>query len=108
MTYIKKLDATKEINTNAFANLSNIVKDILIKSHDRLQDISRHVMWLNITFHGKSKLYMAVRQLKLQLIQQIGELYVATEYMIQGKLPVNFINPTALHNTLRNVSLRLP
>jgi hypothetical protein len=28
--------------------------------------------------------------------------------MIQGKLPVKLINPTTLHNILRNVSLNLP
>lgn len=54
---------------------------------------------------------VVIRQLELallQLVQQIDELLDAIQYMIQSKLPVNFINPTNLHNSLRNASLHLP
>ena len=54
---------------------------------------------------------MAIRPLDfalLRLIEQIDELFEVVQCMIQGKLPVKLINPTALHNILRNVSLQLP
>jgi hypothetical protein len=62
VTYIKKLDATAEINTNAIANLSNIIKHNMIQSHDKFQRITRDVMWLNLTLHGQSELHTVVRQ----------------------------------------------
>jgi len=54
---------------------------------------------------------MAVGQLELailQLTQQIDELLTAAQNILQGKLPTALINPTILHNILRNVSLTLP
>ena len=44
----------------------------------------------------------------LQLTQQICELVATVQYVLQGKLPINAIDPTTLHNILRNVSLNLP
>ena len=44
----------------------------------------------------------------MRLIQQLDELCEVVQCMIQGKLPVKLINPTTLHNILRNVSLHLP
>jgi hypothetical protein len=41
------------------------------------------------------------------LIQRANELFAAIEHAIQGKLSVNLINLTTLHNILQNVSLDL-
>jgi len=43
----------------------------------------------------------------LQLIQQIDELLTVVQSILQGKLPIPLVNPTILHNILRNVSLNL-
>jgi len=54
---------------------------------------------------------MKIRQLEftlLQLTQQIDEFVAKVQYVLQGKLPINVIDPTTLHNILRNVSLHLP
>jgi len=68
-------------------------------------------MWMNITFYAQSNVFLAIRQLEfalLRLIQQLNVLFEVVQCMIQGKLPVKLINPTTLHNILRNVSLNLP
>ena len=44
----------------------------------------------------------------MRLIQQLDELTNAVQFAIQGKLPINFVNPTVLLNILKNVSLHLP
>lgn len=106
-----KLEPTTGINANAIANLSNIVKDVVVQSHDRFQQITSDILWLNVTIHNHSEFYILIRQLEfalLKLIQQIDELLSAIQCMIQGKLPMNLINSTTLHNILRNVSLHLP
>ena len=67
-------------------------------------------MWMNITFYAQSNVFLAIRQLEfalLRLIQHLNELFEVVQCMIQGK-PVKLINPTTLHNILRNVSLNLP
>ena len=68
-------------------------------------------MWLNLTVHSHSEVYMAVRQLEfalLQLTQQVDELLAAIQYALQGKLPVTLIGPSVLHDIIRNVSFHLP
>jgi hypothetical protein len=68
-------------------------------------------MWLNFTLFGHSRIFIAARQLEftlLHLIQRVDELFAAIQHVIQGKLSVNLINPTTLHDILRNVSLHLP
>ena len=86
----------------------DIVKNV-IQFHDHSQQIFRDIMWLNVTFYAQSNVFLATRQLEfalLRLIQQRDELF-EVQCMIQGKLPVKLINPTTLHNILRNVSLHL-
>ena len=68
-------------------------------------------MWLNLTLFGQSRIFIALRELEftlLHLIQRVDELFAAIQHAIKGKLYVNLINPTTLHNILRNVSLHLP
>jgi len=68
------------------------------------------LMCLNLSLFGQSKIFTAVRGLEiilLHLIQQVDELFAAIQHAIQGKLSVNLIYPTTLHNILQNVSLHL-
>ena len=111
LTYIKKLDTITSVNADAIANLSGIIRDDMIKSHDKFQEITRDILWLNLTIHGQSVLFMTIRQLELavlHLTQQLDEQMDAIQCIIMGKLPVNLINPTTLHNILKGVSLQLP
>jgi hypothetical protein len=76
---VKRLDKITAISADAFANLSSIVKDNIIQSHDKFQQITRD-MWLNVTIYCQSELYMTVRQLEfvlLKLTQQVYALFVA-------------------------------
>ena len=98
-------------DSNAIANLSSIVNDVVIRSHDKLKEVTRVILWLNVTIHNQSELYMVIWQLEfavLQLTQQLSELMGAIQCILLGKLPVNLLNPPTLHNILRNVSLHLP
>jgi hypothetical protein len=82
----------------------------MVQSHEKFKQITRDIMWLNITVYKQSELYMAVRQLEytlLLLIQQIDELFAAVHSLLQGRLPVSIVNPTTLHGILQNVSLHL-
>jgi hypothetical protein len=45
----KKMDAMTGLNSNATENLSSIVKDVVIHSHDKFKDFTRDVLWLNVT-----------------------------------------------------------
>jgi succinate dehydrogenase hydrophobic anchor subunit len=49
VTYIKKLDTVTSVNSHAIANLSGILKDVLIRSDDRFKQITRDILWLNVT-----------------------------------------------------------
>jgi hypothetical protein len=111
VTLVKKLSSAVEVNTDAVANLSSIVKDNLVQSHAKFQQVARDLMWFNITIHAQSDLFTTIRQLEfalLRLIQQLDELTNAIQHAIQGRLPINFINPTVLLGLLKNVSLHLP
>jgi hypothetical protein len=65
LTCIKKLGATSEINIDAIADLSSIVKDNIIKLHDRFQQITKDLFWLNITIHGQSELVLVVKTIRI-------------------------------------------
>ena len=64
VTYIKGLDHVACINTEAITNMSTVVKDFMIQSHDKFYEVTRDMMWLNLTIHSQSSVYMAVRQLE--------------------------------------------
>jgi len=98
-------------NADAIANLSTTVKDIVNRSYEKFLQTARNVIWLNYTLQGQSELFTAVRQLEftlLQMIQQVSDLVSAVLSVLQGKLPMNLINPTTLQNILRNVFTHLP
>ena len=95
LTYIKKLDTITSVNADAIANLSGIIRDDMIKSHDKFREITRDILWLNMTIYGQSALFMTIRQLELavlQLTQQL-ELMDTIQSIIMAKLPVNLITP---------------
>jgi flagellar capping protein FliD len=49
LTYIKKLNTLTQENADAIMNLSSIVKDEVIQSHDRFQQFMKNIVWLNAT-----------------------------------------------------------
>ena len=109
--FVKKLDTLTKINLDAHTNFSSIVKYTIVQSHERFQQLTRDIIWLNVTIYNQSELYMKIRQLEfvlLQLSQQIDELVAKVKYVLQGKSPINFICPATLYNILRNVSLHIP
>jgi len=111
VTYKKQLDALTGVNSDTIANLSSIVKDVVIHSHDKFKDVTRVILWLSVTIHNQSDLYMVIRQLEfdlLHLTQQLSEVMDAISYILRGKLPVDVLNPTTMHNILRNVTFHLP
>jgi hypothetical protein len=57
LTYVKKLDTMTRINTNTLTNLSSIVRDMIVQSHDRFQQLTRDIMWLNVTIYNWSEIY---------------------------------------------------
>jgi len=110
-TYFKKLDIVTRVNNIAMANLFNIVKNDIIQSHNRFQEIAREILRLNMTLFNHSELFVTIRQLEyalMQMIQQTDELLTAIQYVMLCKLPMNVINPTTLQNILRNISLQFP
>jgi len=69
MTYKKNLDWFSHLQTQLIANLSTVVKKFMIDSHDRFFETIRDILWLNLTVHSQSEVYMAVRQLEFALFQ---------------------------------------
>jgi hypothetical protein len=111
LTYVKKLCTATKLDTEAVANLSSVIKDHMIKSHDELQQMARDIIWLNVTFFGQSTVHSSIRRLQftlLQLLQQVTDLLDAVQLAIQGTLSIKLMNPVVLQNVLRNVTLQLP
>ena len=111
MTYVKSLDLSSRLQMQSIANLSTVVKNFIIDSHDRFYETTRDILWLNVTVHSQSKVYMAVRQLEFthfQLTQRVEELPAAIQYALQGKLPITLIGPSVLHEIICNVTFHLP
>ena len=84
------------MNVEAIANLSGILSDNIIRSQNKFKEITRDILWLNLTIHGQNELYATIREMEfsiLRLTQQLDELINSIQFMIMGKLPVNLINP---------------
>jgi hypothetical protein len=110
VTYVKKLDTVIGINFQAIANLTSVIKNNLIHSHESFQNITKDIAWLHFMTKGQSALFSAIRQTEfssLQLTQQLDDLFDAVQCAIHGKLPIKLVKPT-LQNILRNVTLHLP
>jgi len=54
---VKRLDTATSINAMAIANLSSIVKDIVMQSQNQFQQISHDILWLNVILQNYSELY---------------------------------------------------
>jgi len=110
LTYVKKVADTTSLNTESIANLSSIVKDGIIQSHDKYQQITRDLFWFNLTFFGQSTTYTAIREMEftlLQLTQQLDEIFYAIQLAISGSLSIKLISLSSLQSILRNVTLHL-
>ena len=106
--YVKKLNTAVKVDTEAIANLSNIIKDNMIQLHERFQQIARDILWLNITLFGQSELHTVIRQLEFtlfQLVQQIDDFFNIIQCAIHGRLSIKLVNPTVLQSILRKVML---
>jgi hypothetical protein len=111
VTYVRQLDHSTRVNTQSIANMSSVIKDVIVQASDKLKEVTKDVVWLNITLRNQNELFMKIWQLKfslLFLIQQVDELFAAVQSVLCGKLPMYIIGPNVLHNILCNVSLQLP
>ena len=102
--FLEKLNTLTKINLDANTNFSSIVKYTIVQSHDRFQQLTRDIIWLNVTIYNQSEIYMKIRQLEfvsLQLTQQIHEFIATVQYVLQDKSPINVICPATLYNILR-------
>jgi hypothetical protein len=87
VTYVKILDHTVRVNADAILNLSTILKNEMIQSHDNYQQIIRDIAWLNMTIYNRSVLFLVIRQVEfalLQLTQQVDEMLVAVQHILLG------------------------
>jgi len=57
------------VNADAISNMSTIVKKELMQSHDRYVQLTREVMWLNLTSLNQSALFTVIRELEFALIK---------------------------------------
>ena len=69
LTYVKDLSTTTKVNADAITNLSTILRDQLIQSHDEFQSMAKEILVFNVTLIGQSTLFMHIRQLELGLLQ---------------------------------------
>jgi len=108
LTYVRDLG---KLNAEAVVNLSSVVRDQMIQTHEQFLSIVKDLFWLNTTLQFENSMFTAIRHLEfvlVQLIQQIDGLFDAVQCAIQGKLPIKLVNPVELQNILRNVTLQLP
>ena len=69
VTYVKKPDTVTGINSEAIANLTTVIKNNLVHSHEKFQNITKDLAWLNFTVQGQSALFTAIRQIEFSLLQ---------------------------------------
>ena len=69
LTYVKTLSTSSKINAEANANLSTVLRDQVIQSHDELQNFARDILWLNASLFEESTLIVHVREMELTLLQ---------------------------------------
>jgi hypothetical protein len=66
LTYVTGLGQNTRINTDAIFIMSTIVNE-LVQSHDRYVQLTRDVMWLNLTLFNQSALFTVIRELEYAL-----------------------------------------
>jgi len=93
---VKKLDSLSAVNTYAIANLSSIVKEKLMNSHEEFRQVTREIMWLNVTVYSQREIYMAIRRLELVLFglgPKLDDFMPTMHCVISGNLTVKRIEP---------------
>ena len=73
------------MNVEAIANMSGILRDNIIRSHDKFKKIAWDILWLNFKFHGENELYPTILEMEfsiLRLTQIIDELINSIKFMI--------------------------
>ena len=68
VTLVKKLSLAGEVNADTVMNLTSIVKDNIVQSHEKFGQIARDLMWLYINIFVQSELFTAIRQLEFALL----------------------------------------
>jgi len=56
LTYSKKVDSLLAVNTDDNANLSSIVKENMMNSHDQFRQVTRDLMCLTVTVYAQSEI----------------------------------------------------
>ena len=105
------LITTPKIDAEAVGNLSTILRDQVITSHDELQIMAKEILMFSVTLFGQSTLFMHIRLLEfglLQFTQKIDKLFNSLQCAMQGKLSIELVSPFVFQNILRNASLHLP
>ena len=77
LTYVKDLTTTTKLNSEVICNLSSIIRENIVQSHDQFQQVTRDMLWLNITLYEQNTLYTTIKQVELtlsQLTQNIDDL----------------------------------
>jgi len=64
LTYVNGLGQNTRINTDGIKNMFSIVKQELIQTLDWYVQLTRDVMWLNLTLFNQSALFTVIRQLE--------------------------------------------
>jgi hypothetical protein len=65
-----------------------------MNSHEQIRQVTRDLMWLNVTVYAQSEIYMAIRRLEFALLELGKKLYdlMAPIHLIQGNLSVHLLN----------------
>jgi hypothetical protein len=111
ISYVKGIALGSRTNSDAIANLSNVVKTEFIQLYNRYMKLASDAWQFNVTFMDYSSLVGLIRQIEfslLQMIVQLDELNMAVQTVLTGKLPIAILKPNVLHGILRNVSLIIP
>jgi hypothetical protein len=69
VTYVKRLEHTVRVNYDAILNLFTILKNEMIQSHGKYQQIIRDIAWLNMTIYNHRVLFLVIRQVEFALLQ---------------------------------------
>jgi len=67
--------------------MSTFVKKELVQSHNRYVQLTRELMWVNLTLFNQSALFAVIRELEVALIQlthQVDELQMAVQHSLSG------------------------
>jgi len=60
--YVKELGQIIPINTEASANLTTTIRDNILLSRDKFQQITKEIMWLHFIVKGQSAMFVVIRQ----------------------------------------------